>query len=120
MIGTVIFNGNKSDKFPICSGVKQGCVLAPTLFGIFFAVMLNYTFGSTTDGVLLSTRSDGNLFNLSRLKAKSQVHLKCLRDFLFADHAALVSNTESGLQLLVEKYNNACNEFGLTISLKKT
>jgi hypothetical protein len=90
------------------------------LFGIFFAVMLNYAFGSTTEGVLLSTRSDGNLFNLSRLKAKSKVHSKCLRDFLFADDAALVSNTESGLQLLVEKFNNACNEFGLTISLKKT
>lgn len=36
MEGTVQFNGSTSVPFNICSGVKQGCVLASTLFGIFF------------------------------------------------------------------------------------
>jgi hypothetical protein len=79
MLGTVIFDGNKSDKCPIRNGYKQGCVLAHTMFGIVFAVMLNYAFGSTTEGVLLSTRRNGSLFNLSWLRAKSEVHSKCLR-----------------------------------------
>ena len=35
MKGTVLYNGATSDPFNILSGVKQGCVLAPTLFGIF-------------------------------------------------------------------------------------
>ena len=35
MKGTVLFDGNTSDPFNIPRGVKQGCVLAPTLFGIF-------------------------------------------------------------------------------------
>ena len=35
MQGTVQYDGSSSDPFPINSGVKQGCVLAPTLFGIF-------------------------------------------------------------------------------------
>ena len=38
--GTVVFDGSASAAFNIQSGVKQGCVLAPILFGIFFAVML--------------------------------------------------------------------------------
>ena len=42
MKGTVVFDGSKSTAFNIKSGVKQGCVLAPTLFGIFFAVMLKH------------------------------------------------------------------------------
>ena len=33
--GTVLYNGATSDPFNILSGVKQDCVLAPTLFGIF-------------------------------------------------------------------------------------
>ena len=35
MKGTVLYDGATSDPFNILSGVKQGCVLAPTLFGIF-------------------------------------------------------------------------------------
>ena len=34
MKGTVLYNGATYDPFNILSGVKQGCVLAPTLFEI--------------------------------------------------------------------------------------
>ena len=60
MKGVVQFEGSSSDPFDIRSGVKQGCVLASTLFGIFFAVMLKYAFGRSTEGIYLHTRSDGN------------------------------------------------------------
>jgi hypothetical protein len=40
MKGFVQFDCASSEAFSISSGVKQGGVLAPTLFGIFFAVML--------------------------------------------------------------------------------
>ena len=69
MKGTVQFNGGSSEPFDIRSGVKQGCVLAPTLFGIFFALVLKHAFGSATEAIYLPTRSDGGLFNLARLKA---------------------------------------------------
>ena len=35
MKGTVLYDGATSDPFNILSGVTQGCVLAPTLFGMF-------------------------------------------------------------------------------------
>ena len=38
--GTVNHDGATSEPFDIHSGVKQGCVLAPTLFSIFFSMML--------------------------------------------------------------------------------
>ena len=41
MQSTVCFDGATSEPFPVSSGVKQGCVLAPTLFGIFFSMLLN-------------------------------------------------------------------------------
>src|SRR6201996_3765554 len=120
MKGVVAFDGSTSEAFDIRSGVKQGCVLAPTLFSIFFAVLLKHAFGSATEGMYLRTRSDGKLFNLSRLKAKTKVQSKCLRDFLFADDAAITTHSAAELQQLMNRFGSACKDFGLTISTKKT
>ena len=70
--------------------------------------------------MFLHTRSDGKLFNLSRLRAKTKVCQLLLREMLFADDAALASHTQEGLQRLVNCLAHACREFGLIISLKKT
>ena len=42
MTGAVQFDGSTLPAFNIGSGVKQGNVLAPTLFSIFFFLMLKY------------------------------------------------------------------------------
>ena len=120
MHGRVSYNGASSESFKILSEVKQVCVLAPTLFGIFFPVLLNFAFHQSEEGVYLHTRSDGKLFSLSRLKAKSKVRTVLLKEMLFADDAALISHTEEGLQRLIDRFAYACKEFGLTISIKKT
>ena len=120
MQGIVQFNGSTSEPFNISSGVKQGCVLAPTLFGIFFALLLKHAFGTSEKGIYLHTRSDGRLFNLARLRAKTKVREALIRDMLFADYAAISSHTQQELQSLMGRFSQACKDFGLTISLKKT
>ena len=50
-------------------------MLAPTLFGIFFSMLQAYAFHGNDDGVYLHTRSDGCLFNLTRLRAKTKIWL---------------------------------------------
>ena len=120
MKGTVNYDGATSVPFDIHSGVKQGCVLAPTLFSIFFSMMLSYAFNTSTEGVFLHTRADGKLFNLARLRAKTKVRHVVIREMLFADDAALVTYTMEDLQQLIDKLSHACKEFGLTISIKKT
>lgn len=120
MCGTVQYDGASSDPFPIKSGVKQGCVLAPTLFGIFFSLLLRFAFSESENGIFLHSRSDGNLYNLARLRAKTKVRKVLIREMLFADDAALAAHTEADLQQLITLFAEACTEFGLTISLKKT
>ena len=66
MQNTVCFDGATSEPFPVSSGVKQGCVLAPTLFGMFFSMLLQYAFADCEDGVYVRTTHDGKLFNVAR------------------------------------------------------
>ena len=41
--GQVKHDGSLSDSFPISNGIKQGCILAQTLFSIFFSILLRET-----------------------------------------------------------------------------
>ncbi|XP_047490913.1 uncharacterized protein LOC125040403 [Penaeus chinensis] len=110
MRSTVSFNGVTSRVFSVSSGVKQGCVLAPTLFGIFFSMLLQYAFKDCSEGVYIHTRADGKLLYIARLRAKTKVREVLIREMLFADDAALASHTEEGLQQLVSRFSAACKE----------
>jgi len=74
--------GEYSQPFPVTNGVKQGCVLAPTLFSIVFSVMLSDAFRDRDIGVSFRYLIDSSLFNLRRLQAKTKVHEDTARDFV--------------------------------------
>ena len=98
----------------------NGNLSPPTLFGIFFALLLGHAFGTAQGGIYLRTRSDGRLFNLAHLKARTKVCEALIRDMLFADDAAVATHTQRELQLLMDRFSQACKDFALTISLKTT
>ena len=62
-----------SDPFPVSNGVKQGCVLASTLFCMMFSAMLTDAFQDSDNGIPIRYRFDGKLFSQRRLQAKSKV-----------------------------------------------
>ena len=117
---TVQFNNSSSRPSDILSGVNKRCVLAPTLFGIFFILLLGQAFGTASEGICLRSRSDGRLFNLDRLRAKTKVPEALIRDILFADETAVTTHTQQKLQAPMYRFSQAFKDFGLTISLKKT
>ena len=120
--GQVRVNSDLSEPFPITNGVKQGCVLAPTLFSIFFSMMLRQATEDLDDeeAVYIRYRLDGSLFNLRRLRAHTKTLEQLIRDLLFADDAALVAHSERALQRLTSCFAEAAQLFGLEVSLKKT
>ena len=78
MICTAVqFDGDMYSEFGVKSGVKYGCVLAPTLF---YLTSLKHAFKSSTDGVYLHNRSDGRLLNISRFRAKTKTRTVTIRD----------------------------------------
>ena len=71
--GQVKHNGSLSGSFPISNSVKQGCVLALTLFSIFFSIMLREAKEDLTDGIYIRFRTDGSLINLRCLPARTKI-----------------------------------------------
>ena len=90
MLARVQNDGEFSDPFTVTSGVKQGCVLASTLFSMMFSAMLTDAFQDGDNGIPISYHFDGKIFNLRRLQAKSKVQTEMLHvaEHLFADDMA--------------------------------
>ena len=89
--GQVRLNSDLSEPFPISNGVKQGCVLAPTLFSIFITMMLKQAAADLDDdeGVYVRYCLHGSLFNLRRLQAHTKTQERLIQNLLFMDDAAL-------------------------------
>ena len=66
-----LVNGGEDDEFSVSNGVKQGCVLAPTLFSFLFSMMLLSAFKESDPGVQIRYRMDSGLFSVQSLKAKN-------------------------------------------------
>lgn len=109
-----------SDAFEVTNGVKQGCVLAPTLFSIFLSAMLDEAFRDLTDGVYIQSRQDADLFKVTHFKARTKSIQVLIRELLFADDSALLAHSPQEIQRIVNAFSEASKKFGLKINIKKT
>ena len=72
MLARVQNDGEFSDPFPVTNGVKQGCVLAPTLFSMMFSAMLTTAFQDGENGIHIRYRFDGKLFQPKKVASQIQ------------------------------------------------
>ena len=119
MTGRVNIGDATSDPFDVRNGLKQGCVLAATLFALFYAAVLNEALKDCPDGIFIRFRT-GKLFRLSRLRSASKVMETVVQDFLYADDCALVAHSEEALQRIASRFAAAAKHFGLKVNLSKT
>ena len=96
-------DGEYSEPFTVTNGVKQGCVMAPTLFSMMFSAMLfsmmfsamlTDAFQDVDAGFPIRYRFDGKLLNLRRLQAKSKVQTDVVDKLLYADDLAENAKSE--------------------------
>ena len=92
-------NNDLTDWFEIQNGVKQGCILSPTLFSMF----------------INDLAEDINTAELG-------VHCKenMVSSLLFADDLVILAENEVNLQGLLNILSNWCNKWGIKINSSKT
>jgi len=120
MSAQVLVNGTPSPPFKVKSGVKQGCVIAPTLFVIFIATVMHLIKDKLPPGIDIVYRTDGGLFNLSRLRSKNKTSTTSLLDFQYADDNCVSANSEENLQAILQVFQRAYTQLGLDVNLRKT
>ena len=110
--------GKTSDEFAITSGVCQGCVLAPTLFNLYFDVAICVALengqpkGSVRVAYLHGAKLVGNHRKLQ--------HEALISDLEYADDMALVAKSWDDIKSMLDDVSIRCRDLGLTISCSKT
>ena len=79
MLARVLDKGESSETCDVTNGVKQGCVLVPTLFSMVFSARPKIAFQDNTDSMAIRYRTDGEPFNLKRLQTRTKVEeIECV------------------------------------------
>ena len=126
-------DGECSDKFDVGQDLRQGCVLAPLLFNMFFTAVLRVaekrflSDAAITDNVVqLQLKEKGEKKGTSRTgkidgrRGKEGEKVQRLWGMLYADDAGIISRSSEGLERMMTVIVTACSSFGLTVSGAKT
>nr|VZI40139.1 unnamed protein product [Spirometra erinaceieuropaei] len=105
MMARVTDNGTVSEAFAVTNGVKQGCVLAPTLFSLMFSAMLMDAYRDERPGIRIAYRTDGHLLNQRRMHFQSRVSTTTVHELLFADDCALNTTSEEEMQRSMDLFS---------------
>nr|VZH91254.1 unnamed protein product [Spirometra erinaceieuropaei] len=116
IMAPVTDNGAVSEAFAVFNEVKQGCVLAPTLFSIIFYAMLTDAYRDERPRIRIAYRTVGHLLKQRRMHFKSRVSTTTAHELRFADDCALNTTSEEEMQRSMELFSAACENFGMVIN----
>ena len=99
MESAVKVNNDLTDWFEIQNGVKQGCILSPTLFSMFINDLAE---------------------DINTAELGVQCKENMVSSLLFADDLVILAENEVNLQGLLNILSNWCNKWGIKINSSKT
>ena len=123
----VRINGKLGPPFKVTAGVRQGCVIAPTLFNIFLDFIVKQALARMPQGcgVRLHARTEygvgASMSVAGRLGAESgRASVEQFVVLLYADDLVLMSHDPGELALMLKALDEVSASFGLRINAAKT
>ena len=103
-------------------GLRQGCVLFPLLFNIFFAAVLNVVFQRFSEEPAILAELMHLKEPPTSMEPGPAMHYvrRAVWGMLYADDACIVSRSPQGLAKMMGVIVEVCRAFALTMSAKKT
>ena len=117
MQAEVTVNGQVAPKFEVCNGLRQGCVIAPTLFNLYFTLVMEQWRGKCSEfGVDVLYKCGEKLVG-ERTRRPSHIRVT---ELLFADDAVAVGSGRGSMEHAAAELERIINGWGLTLSAVKT
>ena len=114
--GVVRAYSRVSGEFEITTGVRQGDLLAPTLFNLFFDSVISATLACHPHcGVKMLYNLDDELVG-SRKKMRGSV---VIQDLVYADNMVVICGSMDALEEVLRSLEAVCSGVGLSISSRK-
>ena len=97
----VRFGNEVTEDFEVRRGVRQGCILSPVLFNLYSEVIIREALGTIPNhGVKFNGQVVGNI--------------------RYADDTVITAEDEEMLQVMMNKVNESCKQYGMLLNAKKT
>ena len=110
-------SGETSEWIDVEQGLRQGCVIAPDLFNIFFVAVLTVAFDRfSIDKAVL----DVFVRVVARGDLTKDAAKRVLWAMLYANDAGIASQSQASLEKMMTVIVEVCAAFGLIVSEEKT
>ena len=117
MVGQVMVGGERTPQISVNNGLRQGCTLAPTLFNLFFNLVIEqWREQCQALGVEVLYKCSGRLVGA---RTRSPAHT-IVSELLFADDACAITTSRADMEQAVEVLLRVTSQWGLTVSVPKT
>ena len=117
MQAEVTVDGKVVPRFKVCNSLRQGCVIAPTLFNLYFTLVMEQWRGKCSEfGVDVLYKCGGKLVG-ERTRRPSHI---TVTELLFADDAVAVGSDRGSMEHAAAELERTINGWGLTLTAVKT